>query len=257
VTAVGSHRSPFHQPRLAEMVAAELRGRIVRGDLPDGSMLPKQEDLLSEFQVSKPSLREALRILESEGLITVRRGNIGGAVVHVPKAANAAQGLAVVLGSGNVTVRDLGTALALIEPVCASLCALRDDREQTVLPALREVHDQVEQVTDDLLAGTRLARQFHELLVTQCGNDTLIVTVGALETLWAAHQQEWAERVPSSEIFPTVHRLSQKVHSRIIKLIERGDAEGVARAVRVHLQETVLVSIADDGDLPIRGDSLR
>lgn len=96
------------------------------------------------------------------------------------------------------------------------MCALREDRETAVLPGLREVHAQVDRLTDDLVVGTQLGRRFHELMVTQCGNDTLIVMVGALEALWAAHQQEL-----------------------------------------VHLEETVLVSIADDGDRPIRADSLR
>ena len=63
---------------MAEMVADVIRARIVAGTLPDGSMLPKQDQLISEFQVSRPLFREALRILESEGLISVRRGNIGG-----------------------------------------------------------------------------------------------------------------------------------------------------------------------------------
>jgi DNA-binding FadR family transcriptional regulator len=251
------NRTQLYQPRLAEMVAANLRAKIVSGELPDGAMLPKQEDLLAEFRVSKPSIREALRILEAEGLITVRRGNVGGAVVHMPQASNAAQTLGIVLGSQNVTVRDLGTALTLIEPVCASLCAMREDREESVLPALRKVHEEILDVNNDLVAGTKLARRFHELLVSQCGNETLIVMVGALETLWASHQQEWAERVPSSDVFPDVHTLSQKVHARMLKLIEKGDGEGVARVARNHLEESVLFSIAEDSEALIRADSLR
>src|SRR6185437_7074718 len=62
-------RRQFVQPRVAQMVADVLRTRIVDGELPDGSLLPKQDDLIDEFQVSRPSFREALRILESEGLI--------------------------------------------------------------------------------------------------------------------------------------------------------------------------------------------
>ena len=67
------------------MVAGTLRRRILDGELEDGSWLPKQEDLIDEFGVSKPSMREAMRILETEGLLTVQRGNVGGAVVHTPR----------------------------------------------------------------------------------------------------------------------------------------------------------------------------
>jgi DNA-binding FadR family transcriptional regulator len=87
----------LHQPRVAELVADALRQRILGGDLTDGQLLPNQENLLTEFSVSKPSLREALRILEAEGLITVRRGNVGGAVIHQPQARHAAYTLALVL----------------------------------------------------------------------------------------------------------------------------------------------------------------
>src|ERR687892_2606249 len=77
------------QPRVAEMVADILRARIVDGEMADGDLLPKQDDLLDEFRVSRPSIREAMRILETEGLISVRRGNIGGAEGHPPKAGKA------------------------------------------------------------------------------------------------------------------------------------------------------------------------
>ena len=76
--------------RTAEIVADELRRQIIDGELSDGDLLPRQEILVEQFNVSLVSLREALRILETEGLLSVRRGNRGGAVVHAPAKASAA-----------------------------------------------------------------------------------------------------------------------------------------------------------------------
>jgi DNA-binding transcriptional MocR family regulator len=99
-------RRRMSQPRVAEMVADVLRVRIVDGELADGDLLPRQEDLVEEFGVSLPSLREAMRILETEGLISVRRGNIGGAVVHRPTPQAAAYMLGLVLQSHRVVLGD-------------------------------------------------------------------------------------------------------------------------------------------------------
>ena len=74
--------------RTAEIVADELRRQIIDGELADGDLLPRQELLVEQFNVSLVSLREALRILETEGLVSVRRGNRGGAVVHAPAKAS-------------------------------------------------------------------------------------------------------------------------------------------------------------------------
>ena len=79
--------NPHRPPHLAELVADTLRQQILNGTLTGGSLLAKQEDLLAEFGVSKPSLREAMRILEAEGLLRVRRGKLGGSVVRRPNAA--------------------------------------------------------------------------------------------------------------------------------------------------------------------------
>ena len=84
---------------MAELVADRLRSRILTGDLEDGDLLPKEEELREIYPVSKPSFREAMRILEAQGLITIRRGNVGGAVVHRPTANNVAYTLAMVLAN--------------------------------------------------------------------------------------------------------------------------------------------------------------
>ena len=66
----------FRQPRVAELVASKLRDDILSGRLKEGDVLPSQETLLAEFGVSPPALREAIHLLETDGLISVRRGKV-------------------------------------------------------------------------------------------------------------------------------------------------------------------------------------
>src|SRR5947209_10077490 len=122
----------YRQPRLAEVIAAELREGILAGEYEDGGSLPKQEDLIERFGVSPPSIREALRVLETEGLVTVQRGNVGGAIVHAPQAGQAAYMLALVLQHQAVPVRDIVATLQRLDPACAEACAERPNRRRTV-----------------------------------------------------------------------------------------------------------------------------
>src|SRR4051795_10151578 len=142
-------RGQLRQPRLADMVASVLRDRIVNGELGNGDLLPKQDELLEEFRISRPSLREALRILESEGLLTVRRGNVGGSVVEAPNAESSAYMFGLVLQSRRGTGADLADAIRHIEPITASLCAERADREKAVIPQLQANIDACEGVLGD------------------------------------------------------------------------------------------------------------
>ena len=88
---------------MAELVASQLRRRIIGGDLGDGDELPREAELLDEFGVSRPSLREALRILETEGLIRIRRGKVGGAIVQRPTAESTAYHVGLTLQSRGAT----------------------------------------------------------------------------------------------------------------------------------------------------------
>ncbi|TDB87219.1 FadR family transcriptional regulator [Actinomadura sp. KC216] len=231
----------LHQPRLAEMVASLLRDRILRGELKDGDALPAQDELLREFEVSKPSLREALGILEAEGLITVQRGNRGGAIVHVPDAAGAAYMIGLVMQFRGVPYSDLGDALKQLEPVCVALCAAREDRATEVLPHLKLIHEQTLAAVDDEVEFTRVTRRFHEALVQLCGNQTLILVAGALESLWSSQEQAWAAEALEAGDFPDVARRETgiRAHERIMQLIERGDAERLEAFARVHLANTM------------------
>ena len=106
-----------------ELIADELRALIVSGELADGASLGHEPDLVERFGVSRPSLREALRILEAEGLITVVRGVLGGVIVHHPDERMTARTAALVLQSRNVTLGDVHQARSAIEPACVRMFA--------------------------------------------------------------------------------------------------------------------------------------
>ena len=195
-------KKQYKQPRLAEMIAGDLRARILDGELADGEMLPRQEELLATFNVSPPSLRGALQILETEGLITVLRGSVGGAVVHTPKARGVAYNVGLVLQSNKVGLQDIALSLEHLEPLCVRLCALRDDRSTEVLPYLWALHREIEENLADFELVTRTARAFHEELVARCGNETLILVAGALETIWSAHERVWVDTMAETGAAP-------------------------------------------------------
>ncbi|WP_338202970.1 GntR family transcriptional regulator [Candidatus Nephthysia bennettiae] len=254
----GNLRKQLRQPRLAELVAEELRQRITSGALRDGDLLPKLEELLEEFNVSKPSLREALRILETEGLITVRRGNMGGAVVHAPGSRDAGYMIGLVLESRNVTVRDLAEAIKQFEPICAALCAQRPDRMTAVVPSLRRIQERQKKATDDPLAFARIGREFHEVLVERAGNETIKLVMGALEAVWSAGEQVWAERATSTQSMPDgrTRNAGLRAHERVIEMIAKGDSTGVAAAARKHLESAQLYAVADP-DEAVKASAVR
>jgi GntR family transcriptional regulator, transcriptional repressor for pyruvate dehydrogenase complex len=235
---VPTQRGQFAQPSVAELVADAIRAQIVAGTLPDGSLLPKQDQLISEFQVSRPSFREALRILENEGLVSVRRGNVGGAQVHAPTPENAARTLGIVLQARNVALDDLAAALDLIEPACAAHCARRDDRNTTVVPQLRELNRRGRAVAlEDMAGAAVIFQEFHQAIIDGCGNSTLVIVIGALESLWSLHKQAWADyakdtgETPEPSLRPSVIA----AHQEIADAIEEGDAALAHQLVAGHL----------------------
>src|SRR5690349_22701945 len=105
---------PREKPQL---IADELRQMIVSGELDEGESLGREPELVERFGVSRPSLREALRILEAEGLISVVRGVYGGVVVHEPDQRMTARTASLVLRARNVSLADVFEARAELEPL--------------------------------------------------------------------------------------------------------------------------------------------
>ena len=233
----GQLRKPV---RVGAAVAGLLRQAIIDGEYSDGDLLPKEDELLAAMQVSRQSLRDAMRILETEGLVTVRRGQAGGAVVHSPKPDAAAYMLSLVLASRGTSIADLALAIEAVEPICAAMCAEREDRAETVLPFLAKNLEDLSGLIDEEELFTSTAREFHQAIADRCGCATLALIIGTLETLWSAQSSRWAAIVSSERRYPgeSNRKSTLKVHAKILSAIEAGDAEQARVAARRHLRST-------------------
>ncbi|MCP3811416.1 FCD domain-containing protein [Mycobacteriaceae bacterium Msp059] len=242
------NRRRLTSPRIAETVADELRRQIVDGELADGDLLPPQAVLVERFNVSLVSLREAMRILETEGLVSVRRGNQGGAIVHAPTKASAAYMLGLVLQSEHVLLDDLGSALRDLEPTCAALAAQRSDRAETIVPELRRLTTAMSENLGEGTGFTDLGRQFHDAIVRGCGNSTVKAVVGSLEALWGSHERRWAKRSAASGEYPrTAERKAVlKTHVALTDAIEAGDPERARRITARHHSDAQTYVLSGD-----------
>lgn len=206
---------------------------------------------MQDFGISLPSLREALRILETEGLISVRRGN-AGAVVHRPSAESAAFMLGVVLRSHHVVVADLAAALQVVEPACAALCAQQPTNGE-IAERLRELNDEAAGHVNDGEEFTAFGRRFHDELTRSCGVETLRQVVGTLESLWSDYESYWAREHSKEGKYPAPEecKLVVKAHRAVTKAIAAGNADAAQRAALLHLKESQKVLLAEAGDTPL------
>jgi GntR family transcriptional regulator, transcriptional repressor for pyruvate dehydrogenase complex len=228
----------FRQPRVAEIVASKLRDDILSGRLKEGDVLPSQESLFGEFGVSPPALREAIHILETDGLISVRRGNVGGAVIHLPTAERTAHMLSMALQARAATPVDVSEALMHLEPICAGMCATREDRMTEVVPYLQDEIDIQTEQFDDVSRYVPNARRFHETLVSRCGNEPMILLIGSLELIWSAHESSvWSDRNDPAEPakMAKTRRAALRDHQRLLDAIRDGNATRAVRLAQDHL----------------------
>ena len=227
----------MRSPRVSEMVAERLRLQILRGEVGESGRLPPQEELLQRFDVGLPSIREALRILEVEGLVTVHRGKVGGATVHLPDTDDVAYIMALVLESRKASLSDIADTIRSLEPLCAGMCAAREDRLGEPVDKLDHLVDLQMAAIDDPVKFNNLARAFHAAVVDECGNASMALTVGSMVKLWTAQERTWTELAAQEGRFPDqeVQKQIVAVHQKIVDAIRAGDSETARHLSVAHL----------------------
>lgn len=154
------------------MVAAELRRQIVTGELKPGDKLHSESVLRTKFEISRPTLREAMRLLEAESLIAITRGQHGGARVKAMDLGAAARQVGVFLQIQGTTLEDVWVARTIIEPAAAGLLArLRTPAAFVELEANIAVAQ--EAAESDPIRYADLSAEFSMLITRHCGNHTI------------------------------------------------------------------------------------
>ncbi len=211
------------------MIADQIRRRIVRGELAEGDLLPSEQQLLLEFGVSRPTMREAIRVLESESLVTVKRGSRGGIEVAVPRIATAAHYAGLVLEYRQATTADVFLAAAAIEAPCAAMLAR--SRSAKDLKRLREAVAAERDARDDPDRLLQLQNDFHRLVVELVDNNTLRVLSDVVRQIIEVATRRYLgsptlraeDRIPASDA-------GIRAHEKLVELIEAKDA-GKAEAL--------------------------
>ena len=223
--------SPREKP---QQIADEIRTAIVRGELSEGDSLGHEPDLVQRFGVSRPSLREALRILEAEGLVTVVRGVLGGVVVHEPDERLTAKTAALVLQARNVPVADVHAARSIIEPVAARMIANSSSRGAAARELRGLIKTQMEAFDDPEWFGQANAK-FHERLVALTGKQTLSIVAEMLKEVIARAVTETSQS-PTNHDSIGNRRRGLRSQSRLVEMIESGDGEAAEMHWRTHLK---------------------
>lgn len=182
-------------PKAAELIADAIRAQIARGELPPGSPLPNESALLAHFAVARPTVREALRILEAERLVEVVRGARGGARVRTPDIRAASGHCALLLQLQGATIADIYEVRRMLEPSAARLAATRAPKQAA--RALAAVIAAEARVVDQHASLAGLAMRFQETLVDLSGNPALVLLVRLLHDLVA---RQAVSRVPMIDV---------------------------------------------------------
>jgi len=217
-------------PRRTEKISEVLAREIVRDlrDLPPATMLPSESVMLKKYGVGRASLREALRLLEVQGLVVIRPGPGGGPMVAQVDSTHYGRISTLYYHMLGATYRDVVDARLVLEPVIARIVAERQDPEH--MAKLTEWLDEVGSPGPHDYLGE--ASAFHAMLVSMSGNPVLELTVHALQLIYAERAHGW--------VFPPEeHHHVEQAHRAIVLAILKGNASRAEVLMRKHMLDYV------------------
>jgi DNA-binding FadR family transcriptional regulator len=222
--------------KISEILARQIVRDLARERLDSGAMLPPEAAMLRRLQVGRASLREALRILEVYGLITIKPGPGGGPIVHAPTSREFARTACFYFNVRGATVHDLLEARRSLEPLLAQLAATA--QKPVAIARLLETLDAAETARDseDVGRWRRHAMEFHGLVAVASGNNILELFGGSLRDLF---NERVAERVMGTGDRAMV----DKEHRAIATAIASGQADAAQRLMAAHMNTFTEIAV--------------
>ena len=210
--------------RLYEDIVQEFHSLIRQGVLQHGARLPSERMLAEQFNVSRSSVREAIRSLELQGLVVSRRGS--GTFINTEAIETVVALIASTLSAGNETLKEIFEVRHLLEPQIAAVAATRagQDEVQRLAEILEEQQQQLERGETGVDADTA----FHFALASATHNSALVKVVSAVEDILHRSRDRSLQEAGRA-------KRSLASHHQILEKIRCGDAEGAREAMEYHL----------------------
>lgn len=231
-------KSPLRVMKVSQLVAEQLRAEIAQGKIKDGDLLPPEPELVERFEVSRPTVREAIRILETEGLVTTTRGGRKGAKVHYPTSAQAARFAGLVLQLRGATVLDVFELASILVPTAARKVA--ELKPPANLARLENILNQIIEHAARPRELAKLIRQFDVELCDLSGNEALKLiseVMAEIIDLQIENIPESVDDLPvenARDIAPSQGRLAQ-----VLDAIRSGDGARAEDLLKARLSEMI------------------
>ncbi|MDX9698176.1 MAG: GntR family transcriptional regulator [Rhodocyclaceae bacterium] len=222
-------------PKIAHIVADRLRRQIITGQLQAGDTLPPEAHLMAQLGISRPALREALRILEAESLIAIGRGIRGGATILKPTVEKVAQYGTFYLVANGTTLRDIHEARTLIEPAIVKKHAsepqpeLLEKLETCVKAGNKAVAER------DWGSAMLASNEFHVQLVRHASNKSLVLLEGILHEI-AVGNYLFLESGTDDAVKERLLSRSFENQGKLVELIRAKDTEGAEQHWRDYME---------------------
>jgi GntR family transcriptional repressor for pyruvate dehydrogenase complex len=211
--------------KVSAVIAREIVRDIARQRLAPGTTLEPESVMLRRYQVSRASLREALRILEIHGLVRIKPGPGGGPVVSDVDPADFGRMATLFFQVLDIRFAELVESRLILEPMMARLAALRqhdgdDEQLREIVQAGFDAHDDA--------TWAQASRAFHDKVLSMSGNGLLNLVAGALHDIFS-------DRVSGLLYSGRPREQVKKVHAEIADAIRAGDGDVAERLMREHM----------------------
>lgn len=217
--------------KLSTLLVDAVTEAILREGLKPGSRLPPEREMQEQFEVGRGTLREALRVLEAEGLITVRPGARGGPIVAEPDPTRLTRLLTLLLISWGATLRNVYAARIAIEPLMAREAAEAANEEQVA--AMRASVARLEGALDSEASVITENQNFHGLIGKASGNPVLVAFSMALVSIFDGYAMgtHFDERALREVV---------KYHATIVDAIAAGKPRAAEKATLAHIEDSLI-----------------
>jgi GntR family transcriptional regulator, transcriptional repressor for pyruvate dehydrogenase complex len=218
--------TPLQVPKAPEVLADDLRERILRGDFPEGTALPPERELVNQTRMSRATIREALRILEVQGLVRIKTGRAGGAYVSRPGQDSMADSVNLLIRARRIRIPALLETREAIEPFCAQLAAKhRTDEDLGRLEAANAAMADAGTLAEFLQANV----DWHVAVAVAGRNELLTGFMRALSRgLYASTDNQ-------GFVDDEVRRTALRAHRAVTKAIRAKDPDAAGRRMSRHV----------------------